>query len=1058
MKLNILIAVFSAWLAGIFPAFGQSESNPWQDISESEIPENFERVIVPTSYRTLKLDWELMDPQLDSAPLEFSREAKNNPQIIKLPMPDGSFERFEIVESSIMEPELATKFPELKTYSGQGIDDPTATIRLDKTYQGFHGIILNQQGAVYIDPVAQNVEDKYIAYYEKDHKRVSEAPEFSCKVFGQSEPIIRPKDIPEGSGDQLRTYRLAVATTGEFTAYHGGTVSGGLSAVVTLINRVNSIYEREVSVRLILIGNNNVLIYTNSATDPYTNNDNGAMLAQNHNNLAATIGLGSFDVGHVFGTAGGGVAFLGSACSNFSKGRGVSSDPTPIGDALAVRVVSHEFGHQFDANHTFNGDIGGCDGNRSGNTAYEPGSGSTIMSYAGLCGSQNVSNITSPYFHSNSYEAITNYTRFGGANNCANVINTGNNAPSVTLPSGGFFIPISTPFTLKGSGSDPDGDSLTFCWEQYDRGASGAPNTPTGSMPSFRSIPPTSDPSRTLPNISSIINNSPGFSEILPTYSRVLTFRYTARDNRAGGGGVEFGQFSFQATDQAGPFRVTFPNNGATWTAGTWQRVEWDVANTNVGPVNSFRVNILLSTDGGFTYPVVLATDELNIGSAVVRVPNLPGFTNRIRVEAADNIFFDISDENINIVSPAAPGFSYFTEEDYKNSCAPTDLTYRIVTSSLLGFTSQVNLSVQNLPAGAVASFSQSVVNPDDTTILTVSNTSGVNPGVYNFQVIGTATSGESETLDLTMEVQNVVPDPVVLGSPLNGATGLSQTPTFFWVPFPGEQEYLFELATSPAFGGSIVTSALVDTNSITLSNNLNPQTPYFWRISAINVCGPGSESETRAFFSSTPGNSPILLNNQTLNVNQWQKQFITINLLEASDGVSIASDLTYTIVSEPQNGFVELNNQAIFAGATFTQDDINSGKVKYQHNGSNTSSDAFTFTVENNAGGWLGTPTFSIDVTNTTSIDNGISGLDIQLYPNPARDRFNIEVSGDLNGKISFELYAPQGQLIQLKESNLSGGSAFISWNTSNLTSGMYFLKIKTQSGETVKKVIVQH
>jgi hypothetical protein len=1062
MKLFLRAFLMSLLLTGSGILYGQNQARLWQKIDESSLVNLSDRVTIPRQYQTFKLNRTALESELGRAPMEFSPSARPSAPIIKLPMPDGSLQRFRVFESPVMEPGLAQKFPNIKTYSGEGIDDPTATLRMDINPKGFHAVILNATGDIYIDPYAKSSKLEMISYHGQDHQRSSVLSDFSCGTFEEVENLVlKGENTTEATGDELRTYRTAVAATGEFTAFHGGTVADGLAAIVTVINRLNSIYEREVAIRLILVNNNNLVIYTDPANDPYTNNNNFTMLGENQNNLDNVIGSGNYDVGHVIGTLGGGVAILGGACQNNAKGRGVSSDPTPVGDALTVRVVCHEFGHLFAANHTFNGTVGGCGGgNRSGSTAYEPGSGSTIMSYAGLCGPHNVTTITSPYFHTNSYESMTNYSRLGGASNCANVINTGNNPPVVSVGTGGFVVPIETPLVLRGSATDPDNDTLTYCWEQYNTGPGGAPNTPSGTAPAFRSLPPTLESDRTLPQISSIINSSTPFSEVLPTYSRNLTFRLTARDNRAGGGGVDFQEISFTATDQAGPFRVISPNNGGTWEVDTWETITWDPANTNNAPVNSFLVNILLSTDGGFTYPITLATNLPNIGTANVKVPNVPGFGNRIRVEAADNIFFDISDENIDIVAPAAPGFAYFTQNEYQNSCAPDDIVFDIITSAQLGFSSMVNLTTQNLPSGLTATLSQTVVNPDDTTLLTITNTNNVAPGLYTFEVVGTATSGETKTLSLSVDIQNNVPDPVDLAFPLNGATNIAALPTFFWVPLPGDNDYLFELATSPSFGASTVFSTPVDTNTFTLTTPLNLSTPYFWRISASNVCGSGDNSEISAFQTEsqgTPPTAPQVITNLPLNVIQWKDEFISPAFLEASDGVTTPNNLVYTLVGLPQNGFVELNTQPLTAGGTFTQNDINTGAVKYQHNGTNTSSDAFTFTVENPNGGWVGTPTFQITVTNTTSISD-LNDLQINLFPNPANETINLSLSGSYRGQVNLTLFTAHGKLIEARSLLVSGNESREKWNTSKLPAGIYLLKVNTQDGEMVRKIVVRH
>ena len=629
-----------------------SPQNLWQEVDESQIVQVGERYIIPQVYRTIKLNVEEMQSFLSEAPLEFSNATRSTVFILDLPMPNGTMQKFSIVESPIMAPELAAKYPEIRTYIGKGIDDPLANVRFDFTLHGFHAMILSPEGNVFIDPYSLGDVQNYISYYTKDFTKIGTA--FECEVFSDESRLnelnyLRESMILTPTGPQLRTYRLALACTGEYTSFFGGTVPLAMAAIVTSVNRVNGVYEKEVAVRMVLVADNDTLVFTNAATDPYSNNDGGAMLGQNQTTVDARIGSPNYDFGHVFSTGGGGVAYLGVVCVNGFKAQGVTGSGAPVGDPFDIDYVAHEMGHQFSGNHSFNGTAGSCSGgNRNASTAYEPGSGSTIMAYAGICSPQNLQNNSDPYFHVINFDEIVSFTNFGSGNGCAVITSTGNGAPTVTVPTGGFYIPKSTPFSLTGSATDPNGDALTYNWEEFDLGPAGAPGTPSGNAPIFRAWAPTANPTRYFPRLQNLLNNTTVIGEILPTYARTLTFRLVARDNKVGGGGVNYAQMQFNVDGNSGPFAVTSPNTNVNWAGNSLQTITWNVTNTNAAPVNCANVSILLSTDGGQTFPNVLLASTPNDGSESVTIPNTPSTTARIKVQAVGNIFFDLS--NVNFV------------------------------------------------------------------------------------------------------------------------------------------------------------------------------------------------------------------------------------------------------------------------------------------------------------------------------------------------------------------------------------------------------------------------
>ncbi len=575
--------------------------------------------------------------------------------IISLPMADGTFSSFRVASAALMPKNLADQFPSIRTFSAIGIDNPAAIAKLDYTEWGFHAMIMAPGSWVFIDPANQGNTSQYICYNRKDSRP---STSFYCEAmnsfYDQRITTPTPEILLRTSGDSLKTYRLAVACTGEYAAFHGGTVSGALAAINTSVNRVNGVYENEVAVRLVLIANNNLIVYTNSATDPYTNGNGSTMLGQNQTTLTNIIGSANYDIGHVFSTGGGGVAYLNSVCNSSNKAGGVTGNGAPVGDNFDIDYVAHEMGHQFGGNHTFNSVTGSCSGNRSSGAAYEPGSGTTIMAYAGICGVDDIQPHSDAIFHTKSFDEIKINITTGTGRTCPVKTLTGNTAPAIAV-SANYTIPLNTPFVLTGSATDVNGDPLTYLWEQYDLGPSGAPNSPSGNAPIFRVWTPTTVNYRVFPRMEDLVKNQQTMGEILPTYARSLNFRLTVRDNRAGGGGVNHNDTPVILTvsNTVTPFKVTIPNTAVSWPALTSQTVTWDVSSTDISPISCANVKIMLSVDSGYTYPYTLLASTPNDGTETITLPNVVSTKARIKVESIGNIFFDISNVNFSITAPA---------------------------------------------------------------------------------------------------------------------------------------------------------------------------------------------------------------------------------------------------------------------------------------------------------------------------------------------------------------------------------------------------------------------
>ena len=692
-----------------------------------------------SQFNTFNLDVQALENWLSRAPRGLASEAKNSSLKLSLPMPDGTMEEFKVVNSPIMAPALAQKFPEIQVFAGQGVAHPEVTVRFDLTPQGFHAMILAEGETVYIDPYHPSERETVIVYTRSDFYASTSKQMSGCMALdvpgskpsavttvddgGKQVKMMGGAVMPQNrvdNGASLRTYRLALACTGEYAQFHGGTVSSVLAAMNTSMARVNGLFERDVCLTMELVFNNDELIFLNGSNDPYTNSDGGSMLSQNINTCNSIIGSSNYDIGHVYSTGGGGVAYLQSPCGSLKAG-GVTGQGAPVGDPFDVDYVAHEMGHQYGGNHTQNNSC-----NRASSAAYEPGSASTIMGYAGIC-APNLQSNSDDHFHNHSINEMVAFTVNGNGNTCASITATGNGIPTVNAGADGLTIPISTPFELTATGSDPDGDAVTYNWEQYDLGpttANGDNNltNPSGNQPIFRSFSSTTSPTRTFPRVQDLVNNTTTIGEHLPTYSRGLQFKCSIRDNRSGGGGFADDLKTMSVTANAGPFLVQAPNGGGSVVGNTQLPVSWDVAGTNGNGVNCNAVDIYLSTDGGYTFPTLLVAGTPNDGSASVFVPNVTTSQARIKVKASNNVFFDISNANFSIT----PGAS--------------DVDYDLAIVSAQGLNPGICESVLN-PQVTVFNVGQQTVNAFTVTL----EIDGGAPFVVNW----TGALGSGESVDI---------------------------------------------------------------------------------------------------------------------------------------------------------------------------------------------------------------------------------------------------------------------------------------------------------------------
>lgn len=824
MNLNLLTLArrlaLAVCLAGSAFAWAGPTEAYWHDLAARSLAADAPH---PAEYRLLSLDRTAASNHLRDA---FHQGIAVE---IALPEPNGGFTDFLLTDSGTLPAELKAKYPDILSFKGK--DAQGRRVRVDVSPLGFQAMVFDPAGVWVVRPETFGSGDAHLVFRRSELQvpggtgtcevHDSHVDPSGLNLAGHDEPMTQ-------TGVTHRLYRTAVAANNRYIAAVGsGTVAGGLAAVTTAMNRVTEVYEYEMSIQLTLVPNNDLLMFPNAGSDPFASNGTG-VINNSTSVINGIIGAAAYDIGHVFTTGSGGVAGLRVVCGG-SKARGTTGLPNPTGDAFYIDFVAHEMGHQFGGNHPFNGSLGNCSGgNRNGSTAYEPGSGSTIQSYAGICSADNLQNHSDPFFHAISLQEITNFTEnpSTGGSCSANTPNP-NRAPVIDTGSltTGYTIPARTPFFMSGVASDPDGDAVKYSWEEWDLG----PQAPlsagdNGSSPIFRSWPPQDTGVRLFPSLSTILGGPPLKGETLPTTNRTLKFRLTARDLVDGNGTSQSSDVSITVNNTAGPFKVNAPAAGASWGAGQNQTVTWDVAGTNVAPISCGNVDIDLSTDGGNTWSVALATSVPNSGSATIVVPSVSTSQARVRVSCANNIFFNVSPANF----PITPGGDTYTVGGTVSGLVGSGLSLKLNGGAALpinangGFTFPVAL-----PTGAsyAVSVATHPINPQQ--VCTVANGSGTigSSNVSNVQV--TCSTEEPTSFRVGGTVVNLTGSGLKIR--LNSGANLainSNGPFQFTTPLADGDAYAVSITAQPAgqtcvvqngsgtIDGANVTDVVVDCNA----------------------------------------------------------------------------------------------------------------------------------------------------------------------------------------------------------------------------------------------------
>lgn len=1017
------------------------------------------RVSFPKDFKLYDLDLRPLKQQLFTV---VDASAARRSTTITLPNADGEMEQFVVVEASNFEPALQARFPEIRAFSGRGITDPTATIKLSYSPQGIQTMLFRTNGKAneFIEAYSQD-HTVYAVFRSQRNKGnmgwVCSTPEQTLVNGINNE--VNNLNITQRSGGNLKTLRLAQSVTAEYSNYFGATSSAQVSLVLAAVNatltRCNGVYEKDLALHLNLIANTTNVFYYNPSTDPYSAAAQMSQWnAQLQSTLTSVIGAANYDIGHLFGASGGGgnAGCIGCICVDGSKGSGITSpfDAIPQGDNFDIDYVAHEVGHQLGANHTFSMSNEGTGVNK------EPGSGITIMGYAGIT-SQDLAPHSIDIFHQASIAQIqTNLN-----NKTCPVTTTIANATPVVNAGANYTIPISTPFALTGSATDADaGDVLTYTWEQNDNassgqtGASSVASATKATGPNWISFKGTTNPVRLMPKLATILAGSNisgpltggdagANTEALSSVSRTLNFRLTVRDNAvySSTAPVSVGQTQFDdmvvtVTNTSGPFAVTAPNTAVSWAGNTNQTVTWSVNNTTAAPVSCANVKISLSTDGGNSFTTLVASTP-NDGSEVVAIPNTPSTTARIKVEAVGNIFFDISNANFTITAGSACGI-------------PTGLAASAITNTTANISWGAVSGALSYDVDYKAASSGTWINVATGTTATSANLSGLTEGtVYDYRVRTNCSGGTGSYAQAQFTTTAPCNAPGGLTSSAISASGA----TVSWTAVSGASNYTVEYKT--AAGSTWTTAAAATTATSVNLTGLTASTLYDWRVRTN--CTSGSSAYTQAQFTTTaasvcPGPYDVSTNGSrggaaTIPFNTDIKGLI--NTTSDNDYykfvISTAGTITVTLGTLPADYDLRLyrnNSQvAISQNDGTVSETINYTATTgtyyarvYGYNGANNTSSCYTLKVQ------LGTASRTEDLVVQKVI----------AFPNPVTDKVNIRID-NLRGIAEIRMFDMYGKQVQ----QIRSAAMNTEMDMSKLASGMYFIRIMNAGKETTLKVI---
>ena len=1034
------------------------------------------RTSYPTVFKLFDLDASAMQQKLFAV---VGKRGTGSSTIISLPNADGNIEQFEVVEASNFEPDLQARFPEIRAFSGKGITDRYATLKLSISPQGIQTMIFRT-----------DKDNEFIEPYSSDHRvyavfksrREKGKLAWTCSTADQNMASdIKLKignttmaELSGGSTGTLKTMRLAQSCNAEYANYFGATSSSQVALVLAAFNatltRCNGIYEKDLALHLNLISNSTSVIYYSASTDPYSTTLSQWNL-QLQQTLTNVIGSANYDIGHMFGKSGGGgnAGCIGCVCVNpatsnsLAKGAGITSpaDGIPQGDNFDIDYVAHEVGHQLGGNHTFSTSNEGTGVNK------EVGSGITIMGYAGIT-AQDVAPHSIDIFHQ---ATIAQIQANLATKTCPITTDiTGNNVAPVVAAVSNYTIPISTPFALTAVATDANGDALTYCWEQNDNstttgtGSVASPTKATG--PNWLTFPATATGTRTFPRLSTILAGLnvtgplPGGDaatniEALSSVSRTLNFRVTVRDNWAFSSvaPIAVGQTAFTdavvtVSNTSGPFVVTAPNSNVTWAGGSTQNITWNVANTTASPVSCANVKISLSTDGGLTFPTVLTESTPNDGSEALGIPASATTTARIKIESVGNIFFDISNTNFTIGAAVACGNA--------TGLTTTNIADNNATISWAAVTNATSYAVDyKLTSSAtwISFAAAQTATTADLTGLTLSSS-------YDWRVSATCPAGSGGFV----QAQFTTTGPCTAPATLSATPITSSSATINWSSVSGAVSYDvdFKLAAASTWTNA-VTGTTATSRSIT---GLTASSVYDFRV-RTNCAGAVSSVYATAQFTTAvaavcPGVYDVSTNGTTAGAATIPVNTDVFGLLNPSGDndyykfvINSGGTITVSLTNLPANYHLSLLNSAGSILQSSSNGGTNNESISrtvaagtyyarvYPQGKASNAANCYTLQVQ------LGTAARTDD-------QNITSGPKLSVSPNPANFTSTLVFSSKVMGNAEVIVTNQMGSIVLRKIIAVQEGQNTRKLDVSRLTNGLYYVKLQNGAEVQMTKLVI--